>query len=115
MRITNQGNVCIGTTTPGNYKLKVNGDVKVKKLVVSQVGWPDYVFKPLEQVASFIKKNKHLPDIPSTKEVTEKGISVGDTQALLLKKIEELTLYIIDQHKQIEVLKKEVGSLKSKK
>jgi hypothetical protein len=65
-------------------------------------GWSDYVFnddyklRSLSSLESFIKQNKHLPEVPSAKEVEEKGISVGDNQALLLKKIEELTLYVIE-------------------
>ncbi|SDX71243.1 hypothetical protein SAMN05444410_1361, partial [Hydrobacter penzbergensis] len=59
-------------------------------------------------------KNKHLPDIPTANEVEKKGISVGDNQALLLKKIEELTLYVIDLKKENRLLKKEVNVIKTK-
>jgi hypothetical protein len=106
----NGGSVGIGTTTPSE-KLSVNGNVRAKKVIVSQTGWPDYVFapayklRPLNELAAFIQKNQHLPDMPSAKDVEEKGISVGDNQALLLKKIEELTLYVIDLQKQIHQLK----------
>jgi hypothetical protein len=101
LRITNIGNVGIGTTTP-TEKLSVNGNIRAKKLIVSQQNWSDYVFykgyklRPLNELEKYIEKYQHLPDVPSTKEVQSKGINVGDTQALLLKKIEELTLYIID-------------------
>jgi len=111
------GNVGIGTTAP-SAKLSVNGDIKAKKLLVSQAGWPDYVFdssyvlRSLNDLAFFIDKNKHLPDMPSAKEVAEKGISVGDNQALLLKKVEELTLYLLDIHKENLGLKKELLQLK---
>jgi hypothetical protein len=103
-------NVGIGTSFPSE-KLSVNGNIKTQKLIVTQTGWSDYVFEPAYQLRSladvekFIKKNKHLPDIPSTKEVGEKGISVGDNQALLLKKIEELTLYVIDLNKEVNAIK----------
>lgn len=106
-------NIGIGTTNPGSYKLAVNGDVKIKKLVVTQTAWPDYVFasdyklKPLKQVERFIKVNKHLPEMPSAKEVEERGLSIGDTQALLLKKMEEMTLYIIALNKKVMQLEKE--------
>jgi hypothetical protein len=107
------GNVGIGTRFPSE-KLAVNGNIRAKKIIVSQIGWPDYVFdssyslRPLSEVERFISKYKHLPDMPSVKEVEEKGISVGDNQAILLKKIEELTLYIIQQGKEIELLKKKI-------
>jgi hypothetical protein len=105
LRITSNENVGIGTTAPSE-KLTVNGNIKGKKLIISQVGWSDYVFhrnyklRPIAEVEKFIKTNQHLPDVPSAKEVASKGISVGDTQALLLKKIEELTLYIIELKKE---------------
>ena len=110
MRISHAGNVGIGTLQPLE-KLSVNGNIKAKKVIVSLIGWPDYVFEPayplapLSEIEQYIKKNKRLPGIPSAVEVGEKGISVGDTQALLLKKIEELTIYIIQQQKQIDELK----------
>ncbi|MFL9485737.1 hypothetical protein ACI6Q2_23365 [Chitinophagaceae bacterium LWZ2-11] len=103
-------NIGIGTTTPSE-KLSVNGTVLSKKLKITQQNWPDYVFDssytltPLTQVEQFIKDNKHLPDVPSAKEVTDKGLDVGDNQALLLKKIEELTLYMIEMKKENELLK----------
>jgi len=97
-------------------KLLVNGSIGAKKVRVTQNGWPDYVFDgnydlmPLAQVADFIAQNKHLPQVPSAKEVEKEGIDLGDNQALLLRKIEELTLYIIAQQKQIDELKKAVGA-----
>ena len=108
---TNSGNVGIGTVFPSE-KLSVNGNVRSKKLIVTQNGWSDYVFndgyhlRPLSQVENFIKENRHLPEVPTAKEVAEKGVDVGETQALLLKKIEELTLYVIDQNKKLEELSK---------
>jgi hypothetical protein len=105
------GNAGIGTTTP-TEKLSVNGNITAKKIKITQTGWSDYVFnkdyklRSLSSLESFIKQNKHLPEMPSAKEVEENGISVGDTQALLLKKIEELTLYIVQQNKRIGALEK---------
>ncbi|MBW0177578.1 hypothetical protein [Sediminibacterium sp.] len=113
------GNVGIGTRFPSD-KLSVNGNIRAKKLIVSQTGWPDYVFdpayklKPLSELSAFIQKHQHLPDMPSAKEVEEKGISVGDNQALLLKKIEELTLYLIEMKKEITELKSNTKSKKKK-
>ena len=100
--------LCIGTTDPKGYKLAVAGNMIAEKVKVKlQTGWPDYVFDssysllPLAQIEAFIQANKHLPEIPSA---TTEGIDVGNTQALLLKKVEELTLYLIDQNKRIEKL-----------
>ena len=119
MRMDVNGNVGIGTTSP-TEKLSVDGNIKTKKLIVTQNGWSDYVFndgyhlRPLTQVANFIKENKHLPDVPTAKDVEKNGVDVGATQALLLKKIEELTLYMIEQDKRIEKLEKENQKLKNK-
>jgi hypothetical protein len=118
--IKNDGNFGIGVLNPSE-KLSVNGNIKAKKIIVSQTGWPDYVFapayklRPLNELAAFIQKNQHLPDMPSAKDVEEKGISVGDNQALLLKKIEELTLYLIQLDEVNKKLVSEVEILKQKK
>ncbi|MBO9660711.1 MAG: hypothetical protein J7527_17955, partial [Chitinophagaceae bacterium] len=113
LRVDNMGNVAIATNvTDPNSRLLVNGTIRAKKVKVDAGPWPDYVFNddykllPLPEVAAFIQKNKHLPGVPSAKEVQQTGVDVGETQEVLLKKIEELTLYIIDQQKQIEELKK---------
>lgn len=126
MSVTNS-NVGIGTTSPSE-KLSVNGNIRAKKLIVTQLGWSDYVFaknyklRTLTEVENYIKANQHLPEVPSAKEVAAKGISVGDTQALLLKKIEELTLYVIEMNKRqestdkkVKMLEKENEMLKQKK
>jgi hypothetical protein len=105
MIIDHDGNVGIGSTIPSE-KLTVNGNIRAKKLIVSQQNWSDYVFykgyklRPLNELEKYIEKYQHLPDVPSTKEVQSKGINVGDAQAILLKKIEELTLYIIELKKE---------------
>jgi len=104
-------NVGIGTASPSE-KLSVNGNIRSKKLIVTQTGWSDYVFdkeyklRSLKNLEAFINQNKHLPDVPSAKEVAENGIDVGDNQALLLQKIEELTLYVIEQDKKMDEMRK---------
>jgi hypothetical protein len=113
------GNVGIGTTDTKGYKFAVNGDAIFNKVKVKQYPWPDYVFYPdyklltLREVEAFIQRNKHLPGVPSAKEVEDKGLDVGESQAVLLKKIEELTLYIIEQQKEIESLKEEIKTIRS--
>lgn len=121
------GNVTIGAMN-AERDLAVNGNIKTRKLKVTQTDWPDYVFdssyqlKSLHQVEKFIVANKHLPDVPSAATVTKEGVDLGDNQVVLLKKIEELTLYIIQQNKElqeqkvkVEALVKEVKELKTQK
>lgn len=120
MTVTADGKLLINTTVAPDAEadLAVNGNIWAKKLKITQSNWADFVFDstykllPLEQVAKFIKQNKHLPDVPSAKEVEKEGLSVGDNQAVLLRKIEELTLYLIEQDKKIKQLEAEVRQLK---
>ena len=109
----NGGNVGIGTNDPIT-KLAVDGEIRATKVRVrGDINIPDYVFeadyelKSIEEVEAYIKANKHLPEVPSAKEIEAEGLSLGDMDATLLKKIEELTLYIIELKKEIEVLKAE--------
>ena len=120
MRITNAGNVGIGTANPGSYKLAVEGKIGAREVIVTLDNWSDFVFEkdyrlmPLSEVEQHIKQNKHLPNIPSEKEVLEKGVSLGEMQSKLLQKVEELTLYVIEQNKRIERLEKENEALKNR-
>jgi hypothetical protein len=97
----------------GTNALAVNGTAiftKAKVAVYGSATWPDYVFAPtykltsLDSLEQFIQLNKHLPEVPTASEVEKDGIDLGDNQALLLKKIEELTLIVIEQNKRIEKL-----------
>jgi hypothetical protein len=112
------GNVGIGTNTP-DEKLTVKGKIKANKIKVSGAGAPDYVFEEsyqvatLEEVEGYIKKNKHLPEVPSAKEFERDGIALGDMNKLLLKKIEELTLHVIDMNKRMQKLEAENQKLKN--
>jgi hypothetical protein len=112
--------VGIGTANPGSYKLAVEGKIGAREVVVTLDNWSDFVLErayplmPLREVEQYIKQNKHLPDIPSEKEVLEKGVSLGEMQSKLLQKVEELTLYMIEQNKKIEKLEKENEELKNR-
>lgn len=121
MTIGQQGFVGIGTTNP-DTKLAVNGTIHAREMIVDLTNWPDYVFKPtynllsLNDVKSYIKENHHLPDIPSEKEVIKEGINLGDMNKLLIKKVEELTLYLIQQKeetdKQNKLQQQQINKLK---
>lgn len=116
------GQVIIGAQTPGdNSKLTVNGTVRAEEAkVVLDVEAPDYVFDPeyslrsLNEVENYIIKNKHLPEIPSAAEFAENGVMLGQMSFDLLKKVEELTLYMIELKKENETLKERVERLESK-
>jgi hypothetical protein len=118
--VNNLGNFGIGTTTlASGYRLSVDGKVACEEVLVELSGsWPDYVFKEgyqltsLEKLEKEIRKFKHLPGLPSAKEVEENGLKVGDMQKMLVEKLEELTLYTIEQDKMIRKLKRELGDLK---
>jgi hypothetical protein len=118
MRINATGNVGIGTPTPDS-KLAVNGTIHSKEVKVDLTGWPDYVFKPkyklssLLEVKQYINQNHHLPEMPSEAEVAKEGINLGEMNKLLTKKVEELTLYAIEQKDEIEQLKKGQEELKA--
>jgi hypothetical protein len=112
------GHVGIGTREPGSFKLAVNGSLKAKEVVISSTGWADFVFNDnyklpsLEETEKFIKKNRHLPDMPTEEEVLENGIELSVMQKKLLQKIEELTLYSIEQNKKTEKLFGIISSLR---
>lgn len=105
-----EGNVGIGTITP-REKLSVNGKIRAHEIKVEASGWPDYVFQTdyklptLIELEKYIKNNKHLPGMPTAKQVESDGAALGETVKQLLKNQEQLTLYIIEQQKQIEALK----------
>jgi hypothetical protein len=105
--------------------LAVNGTIRAKELKLSREVWPDYVFdstyqlSPLKEVEEYIRKNGHLEGIPSATEVAKDGLSVGENQAALTKKIEELTLYSIElekkmaaQNNMLELMQQQINDLK---
>jgi hypothetical protein len=118
------GNVIIGSvSTPAGYKLFVETGILTEKLKVAVKttgNWSDYVFDKdykllsLGEVESYIKKNKHLPGVPSAEDVVKNGIDMATMDAKLLEKIEELTLYMIEMKKENEAIRKEMDILKNK-
>lgn len=111
--LADSGNVGIGTKNP-QAKLAVNGDILAKSIRVntSSTYWPDYVFEndyqlmSIEELDAYIALHHHLPNIPSAKEIEEKGeVNMEEMNAMLLEKVEELTRYVIDLQKQIDELK----------
>ncbi|MBO0592798.1 fibronectin type III domain-containing protein [Cellulophaga sp. E16_2] len=111
-------NVGIGTTDTQGYRLAVAGNVVAEEVKVAlQVNWPDYVFDKkyelpsLEQVEKHINENGYLMHMPSASEVEENGILIGEMNAKLLRKIEELTLYTITQEKKIKLLEQQVEAI----
>ncbi|WP_374173737.1 pyocin knob domain-containing protein [Flavobacterium tructae] len=115
----NSGNFGIGTINPKN-KLDVNGTIHSKEVKVDMENWSDFVFKEnynlptLSEVEKHISEKGHLENIPSEKEVLQNGINLGEMNAKLLQKIEELTLYIIDLNKKLELQNQELNSVKKK-
>lgn len=120
MYVTTAGTVGIGTSDTKGYKLGVDGNIVCEELKVKlSQNWPDYVFADdyklpsLKDVEAAIAAGKHLPGIPSAKEMHEEGINVGEMQKLMMQKIEELTLYVIDLQKQNNALVEKVSALEN--
>ncbi len=110
----NDANVGIGTSNTFGYKLAVNGVIGAKEVNIEvESPWPDYVFDTdysllsINELEQYITKNNHLPEMPTAEEVDKSGISVGEMNTLLLKKMEELTLYLIELKKENQLLKDE--------
>jgi uncharacterized protein YaiE (UPF0345 family) len=104
--VLTNGDVGIGTNTP-HEKLSVNGKIRAQEIKVQATDWPDYVFEEgynvgkLEELESYIKVNKHLPEMPSAKEIETNGLVLGELVKLQQKKIEELTLHLIEKDKEL--------------
>ena len=116
MTMLTNGNVGIGTLSP-KYKLDVSGTIRANEIIVNTTGADfvfsdDYQLRPLSEVKTFIQENKHLPEIKSAQEMQEDGVSVNELQTQLLQKIEELTLYLIQQEQTIQEMRQEIEQLK---
>jgi hypothetical protein len=121
MTLLSNGNVGIGTTDPQGYKLAVNGTAIAESMKIKLHGaWPDYVFSPdhrvlsLGELATYVSTHRHLPEVPVAAEVEKDGIDLGRMNKILLQKIEELTLYLIEQNKAITEQKKEIRQLNNR-
>jgi hypothetical protein len=118
MRINKGGFVGIGTTTP-TYKLDVCGTIHAKEIKIDLLGGCDFVFKKdyklmsLNELEKFVTTKQHLPEIASEKEMIEDGLNMKEFQMKLLQKVEELTLYVIEQNKQIKRQNQEIKKLKA--
>lgn len=122
---TQKGNIGIGTTDPHGYKLAVNGSAIATSVTVKlYANWPDYVFNKnyklptLAEVKTYIDKNHHLPEIPSEQQIIKEGLNLGEMNKLLVKKVEELTLYLIekdnkdkDQSTQLKAQQEQINKL----
>ncbi|KAB5483643.1 hypothetical protein [Flagellimonas hadalis] len=115
-----EGKLGIGTTTFGSHKLAVEGSIGAREIKVEASGWSDFVFAKdyeiptLEELEAYILQNQHLPDIPNETEIIENGVNLGEMNAKLLQKIEELTLYLIEQNKQNKAQQKKIEQLEQK-
>jgi hypothetical protein len=115
------GNIGIGTTDSKGHKLAVNGDIIATSVIVKlYADWPDYVFKPayqlpsLAEVKTYIENNHHLPDMPSAEDISKSGLNLGEANKVLTKKVEELTLYLIEKEEQIKEIKEAQQSQREK-
>ncbi len=121
MRINLNGNIGIGTAIP-DEKLTVKGKIHTQEVRVDMSGplVPDYVFaedyklKSLQEVEEYIKQNKHLPEIPSAQEIEKNGLMLAEMNMNLLKKMEEMTLYMIEMKKENEIQNKKIQLLENK-
>jgi hypothetical protein len=119
MIFTQAGNLGIGTPTPDQL-LSVAGTIHSKEVKVDLTGWPDYVFKskyrllPLNEVKAYIDQNNHLPDMPSGEKIEKDGLNLGEINKLLVKKVEELTLYLIEKDKELKGQNERLKKLEQK-
>jgi len=137
LTVVNNGRIGIGTTSPekllhvagqsqfngdmwvASANVYVNGEIHAKKFRATYNPWPDYVFDPdyelpgLCEIEHFVTTNRHLPGLPPAAQVEEEGFELAEMNGLLLKKIEELTLYLIDQQKEINALKEKMTRIEN--
>jgi hypothetical protein len=114
------GKAIVAYSNTGTKILQVenNGLLRTREIRIDAATWADFVFDKnyelpkLKDVAKYIEKNQHLPGIPSSNEIKENGINVGEMQTLQMQKIEELTLYMIEMDKKMDAMQSEIDNLK---
>lgn len=121
MTVENDGSVGIGTTTP-TAKLAVNGNIIAKEIKIkTDISVPDYVFEEtydlpsLSSIKKYINEHKHLPEIPSAKDIEKDGLDLAEMNLLLLKKVEELTLHLIEKDRQVTDLERRMQKMENNK
>lgn len=121
LHLGTDGMFSISNNTRKTFVVEANGLTRARKIKVDADVWADYVFEadyklmPLADVESFLKEHKHLPSIPSEKVMKEEGIDLAEMNVKMMEKIEELTLYLIQQNKELEKVKAELETLKGQK
>ncbi|MFE7088400.1 hypothetical protein ACFU8T_13410 [Sphingobacterium spiritivorum] len=120
MRLDTEGKLLLGTTVSRGELLSVNGHIRAKEIKVEAANWPDYVFKkdyelkPLADLDAYIKEHGHLPDMPKAAEAEKEGVSLGEMNKLLLKKVEELTLHLIEKDNEIKISNRKLKDIENK-
>jgi hypothetical protein len=119
MQISANGNMLLGKISQANtsYLLDVNGKARCNEIVVNTTGadfvfQPDYKLNPLADIEAYVRVNHHLPEIPSAQKMVTNGLKVGEMNKLLLMKVEELTLYLIEKDKEVKGQLEEINLLK---
>lgn len=118
-QLESNGQLTISSSTQKILQLEQNGMLRARRLKLDTDNWADYVFEPtyklmpLNEVEAFVKQEKHLPNVPSEQELKENGTDVMEMNKVLMEKVEELTLYLIEQNKQIEAMKLKMAELEA--
>jgi len=120
-KLETDGKFTIANGTQKILQLEANGMLRGRRIKLDVDNWADFVFEdgyqlmPLEEVEAFVKDQKHLPNVPSEQELKKSGMDVQEMNAVLMQKVEELTLYLIEQNKELETMKQRIEELETVK